>query len=228
MVTMKDNGIGIPADLQTSIFEMFTQIDRPLEKGCKGLRIGLTVAKQLVEMHNGRVEARSEGANKGSKFSVRLPILVELPSPESQQPQNCEPAAKPTRLRILVVDDNKAAADMLGNEVRTAYDGLQSVEVAAEFRPDMVLMDLGMPKMNGYAATRHIREQEWGKGMVLVALTVGGRTRTDNELKKPGSTTTWSSPPSLRRCSCRGCLPSLSRTRLDLTTGDKKSLAIIV
>jgi CheY-like chemotaxis protein/two-component sensor histidine kinase len=192
MVTVKDNGIGIPADVQDGIFEMFTQIERPLEKGYQGLGIGLTLVKRLVEMHGGRIKVRSEGIGKGSEFRVRLPILAESPVAEPQPVQDGA-AAKPTRFRILVVDDNKAAADMLGrvvemlgNEVRTAYGGLQGVEAAAEFRPDMVLMDLGMPTVNGYEATRSIREQMWGKDMVLVALTGWGQEEDKQRTKEAG------------------------------------------
>jgi PAS domain S-box-containing protein len=192
MVTVKDNGIGIPADMQDGIFEMFTQIDRPLEKGYQGLGIGLTLVKRLVEMHGGRIKVHSEGIGKGSEFRVRLPILAESPIAEPQPVQDSA-MAKPTRFRILVVDDNKAAADMLGrvvemlgNEVRTAYGGLQGVEAAAEFRPDMVLMDLGMPAMNGYEATRSIREQMWGKDMVLVALTGWGQEEDKQRTKEAG------------------------------------------
>lgn len=198
VVTVKDNGLGIPADMLDGIFEMFTQIDRPLEKGYTGLGIGLTLVKRLVDMHNGSIEVRSDGPDKGSEFSVRLPILVESLAEESA---SIEQEIKATSLRILVVDDNKAAATMLkmvvkmlGNEVRTAHDGQQAVEVAAEFLPDVVLMDLGMPKMNGYEAARHIREQPWGRDMLLVALTGWGqdedRERTqeagfDHHLVKP-------------------------------------------
>src|SRR5699024_10542735 len=132
IVTVKDNGIGISTDAQKRIFEMFTQVDQSLKAGYRGFGIGLTLVKRLVEMHGGRIEVHSEGIGQGSEFSVRLPILAELPIAELSPVQGDTAVAKPTRLRILVIDDNEAAADMLarmvkmfGNEVRTAYDGLQ-------------------------------------------------------------------------------------------------------
>ena len=190
VVAVKDNGLGIPADMLGHIFEMFTQIDRPLEKGYTGLGIGLTLVKRLVDMHQGSIEVRSDGPDKGSEFSVRLPIMLEsLGNEETADEQ--EFVATP--LRILVVDDNKAAATMLkmvvkmlGNKVRTAHDGQQAVEVAAEFLPDVVLMDLGMPKMNGYEAARHIRKQSWGHDMLLVALTGWGQDEDREKTRQAG------------------------------------------
>jgi PAS domain S-box-containing protein len=191
VVAVKDDGIGIPADMQASIFEMFSQIDRSLENGYTGLGIGLTLVKSLVEMHRGRVEVQSAGEGQGSEFRVWLPILVEPAA--KPQPDSSEAADQKLKLRVLVVDDNKAAADMLamvvkllGNEVRTAYDGLQGVEAAAEFRPDVVLMDLGMPRMNGYEAARHIREQAWSDGIVLVALTGWGQEEDRQRTREAG------------------------------------------
>lgn len=193
VVIVKDNGIGVSADAQERIFEMFTQVDQSLKAGYRGFGIGLTLVKRLVEMHGGRIEIHSEGVGKGSEFSVRLPVLAALSTAESLPVQGGTVVAKPSRLRILVIDDNKAAADMLarmvkmfGNEIRTAYDGLQGVEVAAAFRPDMVLMDLGMPTMNGYEAAQHIRQQIWGKHMALVALTGWGQKEDKQRTKEAG------------------------------------------
>ncbi len=190
LLRVKDNGLGIPADMRDSIFEMFTQIDRPLEKGYTGLGIGLTLVKRLVEMHNGSIEVHSDGPDQGSEFRVRLPILIETQAAESAL---IEDTAKTASLRILVVDDNKAAATMLkmvvkmlGNEVRAAHDGQEAVEVAADFRPDVVLMDLGMPRMSGYEAARHIREQAWGQNMVLVALTGWGQEEDRERTREAG------------------------------------------
>ena len=193
MLSVKDTGIGIPADKLASVFEMFTQIDRPVEKGYVGLGIGLTLVKSLVELHGGEVDVRSGGLNLGSEFRVRLP-LIEPPTPsaaiDSAAP---EPLAEFPGQKILIVDDNKAAADMLsiivkmlGHKIRVASDGQQAVEVAAEFRPDVVLMDLGMPRMNGYDAARRIREQPWGRGVVLVALTGWGQDEDRRRTKEAG------------------------------------------
>ncbi|HEX6984029.1 MAG TPA: ATP-binding protein, partial [Planctomycetaceae bacterium] len=200
VVAVRDDGIGIPAGMLDRIFEMFAQIDRQMETGYKGLGIGLTLVKRLVEMHDGTVEVRSEGEGLGSEFCVRLPVVVE-PSADMPQAGPDIVGLGGGGLRILVVDDNRAAADllgkivrMLGNEVRTAYDGEQAVKAAAEFLPEVVLMDLGMPKMDGYQAAREIRRRPWGEGVFLVALTGWGqeedRMRTqeagfDRHLVKP-------------------------------------------
>jgi CheY-like chemotaxis protein len=131
-------------------------------------------------MHDGSVEARSEGPGTGSTFTVRLPVLIEASRPHARAER--EEAAPKSNLRILIVDDNRDSADslvmllrLLGNDTRTAYDGQQGLDLAEEFRPDVVLLDIGLPKLNGYEACRRIREQPWGKGMVLIALTGWGQ-----------------------------------------------------
>jgi signal transduction histidine kinase len=197
VVQIEDNGIGIPTDQLGNIFEMFSQVDRTLERSQGGLGIGLTLVQRLVEMHDGTVTARSEGPGRGSEIEVRLPALIEKPGAE---PEAAVQSPSPAR-RILVVDDNQDAATSLallleisGHEVRTAYDGLQALEAAAEHRPEIVLMDLGMPKLNGYDAASRIRQQPWSEGMILLALTGWGqdedRRRTlqagfDGHLVKP-------------------------------------------
>lgn len=191
-VSVVDTGIGIPADSLSDIFEMFKQIDRPLEKGYKGLGIGLTLVKRLVEMHDGSIEVRSEGEGRGSEFIVRLPILSEESGSEGEG-QPSDPLGEASGLRVLVVDDNEAAAKMLGmvikslgNEVRTAFDGVQGIAEAKAFRPDLVLMDIGMPRMNGYEAALALRKQDWGKEMTLVALTGWGLEEDRRRTKEAG------------------------------------------
>lgn len=178
VVNLKDTGVGIPPDKLDSVFEMFTQIDRSVERSQGGLGIGLSVVKRLVEMHGGSVAAYSQGEGCGSEFVVRLPILLE----RSKLKTPIVEPARTTSRRILVVDDNRDAAaslatllNLTGSETRTAYDGLEAVEAAAAFRPDVVLLDLGLPKLDGYDVCRRIREQPWGKDMVLVALTGWGQ-----------------------------------------------------
>ena len=209
-IVVRDDGIGIPAEMQRRVFEMFAQINGPLEKGYVGLGIGLTLVRSLVEMHGGTIAVHSEGEGRGSEFTVRLPIATP-PPPRDDVSRNDDPgpsqaAAQPPRRRVLVVDDNQAAANMLamvvkmlGNEVRTAGDGQQAIEVAAEYLPEVVLMDIGMPRLNGYEAARHIRQQSWGGAMLLVALTGWGqeedrqRTRDagfDHHLVKPADPAT--------------------------------------
>lgn len=179
VLTVKDNGIGIPAHLLPNVFEMFTQIDGNLERSQGGLGIGLSIVKRLVEMHGGAVEAKSEGHGMGSEFIVRLPLAPSV------LPTRSDDGAAPrstNRCRILVADDNRDAAmslammlKLMGNEAQAAHDGLEAVDVAAKFRPDLVLLDIGMPRLNGYDTARQIRQQSWGKEMVLVALTGWGQ-----------------------------------------------------
>lgn len=182
VVKVKDSGIGIPPDKLDSIFEMFTQVDRTLERSQGGLGIGLTLAKRLVEMHGGSVQAFSDGAGRGSEFVVRLPVLIDT----QRKQQSAEPTGHeqrvPTGHRILVVDDNRDSAaslamllDLAGNETYTAHDGLEAVKAAETFRPDVVFLDIGLPGLNGREAARRIREQPWGMNMVLVALTGWGQ-----------------------------------------------------
>jgi len=137
--------------------------------------------KNSVEMHDGTIEVHSAGVGQGSEFVVRLPIRVEMPQPPPPEPTVSEPTTT-TAHRILVVDDNRDSAESLvmllkltGHETQAAYDGLEAVEAAATFRPDVVLLDIGLPKLNGYEACSRIREQAWGKNMVLVALTGWGQ-----------------------------------------------------
>jgi PAS domain S-box-containing protein len=190
VVTVEDNGTGIPPEMLSRIFEMFTQVDRSLERAHGGLGIGLTLVKRLVELHGGRVEAFSEGPGRGSKFEVRLPILVEGPNAKTPEPSERHTIAAH---RILVVDDNRDSATslalllkLIGNETHTAHDGLEAVEAAERFRPDAVLLDIGLPKLNGYDACRRIREQLWGKHMLLVALTGWGQEEDRRRSKVVG------------------------------------------
>lgn len=201
-MTVKDTGIGIPEELFEQIFEMFAQIDRPIEKGYTGLGIGLTLVQRLVEMHDGQITVHSDGPDQGSEFTVCLPIAVNTP-PDNETSEDATGRRHATGLRILLVDDNRDGAEMLatvirklGNEVQLAYDGQQAVEAAASYRPDAILMDLGMPKMNGYDAASTIRAEPWGRDTVLIALTGWGqeedRRRTaeagfDHHLVKPAA-----------------------------------------
>jgi PAS domain S-box-containing protein len=182
VVTVRDTGIGIPPELLPRIFEMFMQADRSLERSHSGLGIGLTLARQIVERHGGTLTAHSDGAGTGSAFIIRLPVLPEAaPAPPRTRPAR-EGQVPVAARRILVVDDERIAAaslgkllTILGHETRTAYDGLETVGVAEAFRPDVVLLDIGLPKMNGYEVARKIRQQPWGQGMVLIALTGWGQ-----------------------------------------------------
>lgn len=180
VVTVRDTGIGIDAEQLLRIFDMFAQVDQSLERSQAGLGIGLTLVKRLVELHGGSIEARSEGPGLGSAFIVRLPLVVDTSLPHT--PAEDEEHAAPSSLRILIVDDNRDSADSLaamlqivGNDVRTAYDGQAGVDEAESFRPDVIIFDIGMPTLNGYEACRRIREQVWGAGVVLIAMTGWGK-----------------------------------------------------
>jgi CheY-like chemotaxis protein len=141
-------------------------------------------------MHGGRVEVQSEGYGQGSEFTVRLPAVLVSPPRDTTTAQASPPAA---RRRILVVDDNRDSALSLGmmlhlmdNEVRTAHDGLEAVRAAEVFHPDVVLLDIGLPKLNGYEAARRIREQPWGSEMVLIAVTGWGQEEDKRRSKEAG------------------------------------------
>jgi CheY-like chemotaxis protein/nitrogen-specific signal transduction histidine kinase len=192
VVSIKDNGIGITAEMLPQVFKMFTQVDHSLERSQGGLGIGLTLVQRFVELHGGTVHALSEGPGRGSEFIVRLPIVVEPPKAQTLP----EPAAsKPTTTgrRMLVVDDNRDSAitlalllKMTGNEVQTAHDGLEAVAAAAAFGPEVVLLDIGLPKMNGYDACRKIREQAQGRGIAMIALTGWGQDEDRRKSREAG------------------------------------------
>jgi CheY-like chemotaxis protein len=193
VVSLRDNGIGIPQAMLPHIFEMFAQVDPSLEHRREGLGIGLALVKRLVEMHGGSVDARSDGPGRGSEFIVRMPILIEHVPLEFQPREVDEPIAARVRRRILVADDNRDAAntlsvmlDMLGYETHAAYDGLQALEAAARFRPDVALLDIGMPKMNGYDVARRLDEQPWGRDIVLIAVTGWGQTEDKQRTLEAG------------------------------------------
>jgi two-component system CheB/CheR fusion protein len=190
MVSVKDAGIGIPPDMLTKIFEIFTQLDQSLERSQGGLGIGLMLVKQLVEMHGGSVQALSDGPGRGSEFVVRLPVRTG--KPKEEQPLKTIRGG-PTGHRILVVDDNRDSAgslaallQMTGNETHTAYNGLQALDEAARFKPQVVLLDIGLPELNGYDVCRKIRQQPWGKDVVLIALTGWGQEEDRKRSREAG------------------------------------------
>lgn len=194
-LTVRDNGCGIPVDKLQAVFETFGQIDRSLETGYRGLGVGLGLVKSLVEMHGGIIEARSDGVGQGSEFRVWLPTTTEADIGRSATHGDAVPAPAPAliRQRVLLVDDNRDAAhslatlvELLGHEVRVAYDGAEALEVAAEFRPQVVLLDIGLPKMNGYDVARRIREQAWGEGVVLAAVTGWGQDHDREQAREAG------------------------------------------
>jgi signal transduction histidine kinase/ActR/RegA family two-component response regulator len=187
VVRVRDNGIGLAPDQHTRIFEMFMQVDGARDRAHGGLGIGLSLAKTLVEMHGGAIAAHSEGLGHGAEFRVRLPCLDSA----GAQPVAPVAAELPAR-RILVVDDNRDAADCLatmlelgGHEVHVAHDGVEAIEQARAVRPDLILLDIGLPKFNGYEAARRIREH-CGRSTLLVALTGWGQDEDRRKSREAG------------------------------------------
>ena len=183
VVTIADTGIGIPTDMQTSIFDMFSQVDRGLNRPRGGLGIGLHLVKRLVEMHGGSVDAYSDGLDRGCRFTVRLPALpasTSIAAPNASASGGAAPTVRARR--ILIVDDNVDHADSLamllsidGHDVHCAHDGPEALSAAERLRPEVVLLDLGLPLVDGFETCRSIREQLWGKSMLLVAITGWGQ-----------------------------------------------------
>jgi signal transduction histidine kinase len=188
---VSDNGIGIPVDLLPMIFNLFTQLDRTSGPTQSGLGIGLALVQRLIEMHGGSVTAHSDGPGRGSEFVIRLPLFIRerveagqssnKPSALEQSMTNADGAAH-TQRRILVADDNNDALESLatllqlsGHEVYTAANGAVALESAEQHRPEVALLDIGMPKLDGYEVARRIRAQPWGQRITLVALTGWGQ-----------------------------------------------------
>jgi len=177
VIEVSDNGMGIPTELLPRIFDLFVQGDRALDRSQGGLGIGLSVVRRLVEMHGGQVVARSAGAGKGSSFAIRLP-LIERPSVSADEPEHISGPSK----RILIVDDNADAADSLalllqidGHETHAVYTSRDALDSAQSFRPDIMLLDIGLPEMNGYEVARRLRALPGFGEVRLIALTGYGQ-----------------------------------------------------
>lgn len=178
-IAVKDDGIGIPQAMMERVFDLFSQVDRSLERERGGLGIGLSLARRITDMHGGALSAASAGEGKGSEFTLLLPTV---PAP-AETPAPAAAASAPRRaLRILIADDNRDAGDSLatlltlqGHTVSVVYDGEAAVEAARREQPQAVLLDIGMPRLNGYEAARRIRALPGGKGILLVALTGWGQ-----------------------------------------------------
>jgi CheY-like chemotaxis protein len=200
-VAVRDNGIGIPPEFLPRLFEKFSQVAPALDRSQGGLGLGLSLVHGIVSLHDGRIEARSAGLGRGSEFVVRLPVVPGVAMAEQLRVPASAVAPSLVSRRVLVVDDNADSAESLalllrveGHLVETAYDGRAAVELAERFQPDAILLDLGMPGMNGYDVCEEIRSQPWGRSILMVAQTGWGqaqdRARTfeagfDAHLTKP-------------------------------------------
>jgi signal transduction histidine kinase/DNA-binding response OmpR family regulator len=192
VLRVQDNGVGIPPSMLSSIFELFKQVDRSLDRSQGGLGIGLTLVHELVELHEGRVEAFSAGANQGSEFVVRLPAVMEEPQSFPVNGAD-EAAAKPRPSRVLIVDDNSDSArslsmllEMGGHEVRTCYDGPSGLAEAEAFCPEVVLLDIGLPGMDGFEVAKRLRQRELSPRPLLVALTGYGQAEDVRRSREAG------------------------------------------
>ena len=193
VVTVSDNGIGIAQEMQPRIFEIFSQANSALQRAQGGLGIGLSLVKGLVELHDATIDVYSEGLNQGSAFTVRLPTLSQSHVRATDRPSGQLSPTSPPKCRILVADDMRDNADtlglmlrVLGNEVSLAYGGEEAIRMAEEFRPHIALLDIGMPKVNGYETAQRIRSQPWGEQIMLVALTGWAREEDRNRTKAAG------------------------------------------
>ncbi len=178
---MRDTGVGIAPELLPRIFDLFTQADRTLDRSEGGLGIGLSLVQKLVELHSGKVSARSAGLGQGSEFIVRLPALSTAGQLIAPAPVERGELFTQTP-RVLVVDDNVDVADMtvmllqlFGHEAKAAYSGKSALETATEYKPDVVLLDIGMPDMNGYEVAQQLRRQPQTKDVRLIAMTGYGQ-----------------------------------------------------
>jgi CheY-like chemotaxis protein len=191
VIRVADTGIGIAPEALSAIFEPFMQAARSLERSHGGLGIGLSLVKRLVELHGGHVEAHSDGPGRGSEFVVSLPLPEQ--APPSPVPERASAAQTSGGRRALVVDDNRDSAltmtvllRKMGNEVRTAYDGEEAVAVAASMKPDLVLLDIGLPKLDGFEVARRIRAAPGGDAVTLIALTGWGQEEDRRRSKDAG------------------------------------------
>ncbi len=180
VLRVRDTGVGIASELLPRIFDLFTQGQRTLDRSQGGLGIGLTLALKIVELHRGTVRATSAGIGQGSEFTVRLPLMVSKSSKEAKPSETVLPSS-PTA-RVLVVDDNVDAAEstgmilrLSGHDVQVAYSGQSALEMAVEYQPNVILLDIGLPEMDGYEIARRLRQRPQLSKVWLIALTGYGQ-----------------------------------------------------
>jgi PAS domain S-box-containing protein len=192
VLRVRDEGAGIPADLLPRVFDLFTQEDRSLERSQGGLGIGLTVVRKLVELHGGTVTAHSEGPGKGSEFVVRLPGILEARSPGPAE-AGPAPGPAPVARRVLVVDDNVDAAESVamilrlsGHEIRLAHSGPEALKAAEKYRPEVVVLDIGLPGISGYEVAKRLRQQPTFRETLLIAVTGYGQEEDQRRSREAG------------------------------------------
>jgi CheY-like chemotaxis protein len=199
LITVSDNGVGIPSEMLPQVFDLFTQVGDNLHRAHGGLGIGLALVKQLVEMHGGAIAAESAGPGKGSTFRLRLPVAESAPAASGASKPLSRVSQQEATLKVLVVDDNFDVAqtvgwmlETIGHDYRLVHEGKLAVQTAQEYRPDAILLDINMPGMDGYAVCRALREQTLFDDTVIIAQTGWGQDRAgagesgfDHHLVKP-------------------------------------------
>ena len=192
VLRIADNGAGISAEALPQVFDLFSHTDRRLDRASTGLGVGLALVRRLVDMHGGRVAVRSDGLGRGTEVTIHLPLLEPVPQQDRASGRPATSDGSPSR-RILVVDDNVDAADALamllrlsGHQAVTAFDGVEALGRAAEFQPDIVLLDIGMPRLDGYGTARAMRAEPWGRDLTLVALTGWGQPKDRDRTVEAG------------------------------------------
>ncbi len=191
VMSVRDNGMGIPPEMLDQIFEPFAQLDRSYERPDAGLGIGLTLAKKLVDLHGGRIEARSAGPGKGTEFLIHLPAIAAAPTARTSAPHR--DSDFPGSCRVLIADDNHDAAvslsmllQSMGHDTRVVHDGIEAVQEAELFRPEVVLLDIGMPRLDGYETARRIAGRSWAATTQIVAVTGWGQDTDRQRAKAAG------------------------------------------
>ena len=191
VVLVRDTGIGIPPHLLEDVFDLFTQVDRTLDRSQGGLGIGLTLVRQLVVMHGGTVEARSEGIGCGAEFIIRLPLLKDRATVQPEAPTVEDNSSEPTR--VLVVDDNADSADtlarllrMAGHKVQVAYDGPTGLDLARTFQPEVLMLDIGLPGMDGYTVAQRVRQLDSCKPAMIIAVSGYGQPKDELRSRQSG------------------------------------------
>ena len=193
VVRVSDNGAGIPPEMLEQVFDLFAQVDRTLDRAQGGVGIGLSLVRELISLHGGSVSAESPGLGQGSTFTIRLPVIADVPARSSRGLAQTDAINGVRRLRMLVVDDNTDAADTLvlllgasGHEMRTAYSGVGALRIARQFRPDVVLCDIGLPRVDGYTVASRLRSDPSFVSTVLIAISGWGTDDVQRRARDAG------------------------------------------